>query len=94
MSELERHLREASLTGPDFNTAARRSLLNAHLWQLVDHEPAWATADDERLALLCERIGDVAGAYLRGHTDIEGEIQKVAATALAWLDALGQERAR
>lgn len=82
------------MTVIDFNQAARRSLLNAHLWTLVEHEPAWSTLDDQRLALLCERVGEVAAAYNRGHTDIEGELHRVAATALAWLDMLGRERAR
>ena len=78
----------------DFNTAARRSVLNAHLWQMVDHEPSWASEDDQRLALLCERVGDVAAAYNRGHTDLEGELQQVASTALAWLEARMREAAR
>lgn len=78
----------------DFNQASRRAVLNGHLWALVDHEPSWAAEDDQRLALLCERVGDVAAAYNRGHTDIEGELHKVAATALAWLDKLGREATR
>lgn len=83
-----------SLHDVDFNTAARRGLLNAHLWTLVGHEPTWASEDSERLTLLGERYGDICAAFLRGHTDIDGEVQKLVATGLAWLDARAREAAR
>lgn len=73
---------------------ARRSILLAQFGALADVEPPLVDSDDLRLALLTERCGEVASAYWRGHTDIEGELQKVAATALAWLEAILRERAR
>lgn len=73
---------------------AQRAALTNHLFALMEHEPAWASSDGERLFLLTERLGDVAAAFNRGHTDIDAEMQKVAATALSWLMARERERAR
>jgi hypothetical protein len=79
---------------PSTNDMARRGMLLASIGQLADHQPPLVDADDLRLALLSERVGEVGAAYWRGHTDIEGELQKVAATALAWLEAIQRDRAR
>jgi hypothetical protein len=76
------------------NDMARRGILLAAIGSLVDNEPGWADTDDMRSALLQSRTGDVAHAYLCAHVDIEGELMKVAATALAWLEAIQRERAR
>jgi hypothetical protein len=76
------------------NDTSRRAMLLAAIGSLVDDEPGWANTDDMRSNLLSSRTGDVAHAYLCAHTDIEGELMKVAATALAWLEAIQRERAR
>lgn len=76
------------------NDIARRQMLLTAVGTLVDHEPPLVDSDDLRLALLSERVGEVGAAYWRGHVDIEGELMKVAATAVAWLLAIERERAR
>ena len=73
---------------------ARRSLLLASIGQLADHQPPLVDADDLRLALLTERVGEVGAAYWRGMNAIEDELQKAAATILAWLEAIERDRAR
>jgi hypothetical protein len=66
---------------PSTDDTARRALLLASIGQLADAQPPLVDADDLRLALLTERVGDVGAAYWRGMADIEGELQKLAATA-------------
>ena len=72
---------------------ARRVALQHTVAEMLPHEPAWAQSDDARLALLTERIGDVAAAYNRGHACIEDEVLKVWATAQAWLEARQRDSA-
>jgi hypothetical protein len=83
-----------SVNPPGVDDFARRSILLASIGQLADHEPPLVDSDDLRLALLTERVGEVGAAYWRAHTDIEGELQRVAATALAWLETIERQRAR
>jgi hypothetical protein len=76
------------------NDLARRQMLFAAVGQLIDTEPPLVDADDLRLALLTERVGEVGACYWRAHRDLEGELQKVMATAGAWLEAIERGRAR
>lgn len=78
---------------PDFNEQSRRALLLAAIAAQADDQPNWAHADGDRLAVLMERVGDVAAAYNNGHVDIEGELQRAAGTILAWLERFERGRA-
>lgn len=73
---------------------ARRVAIQQAVVSLLDHEPPTVNTDDARLALLTERVGEVGAVYWRGHTDIEGELLRVCATAQKWLEDLARERAR
>lgn len=74
------------------DTARRVSILQA-VAAGADKQPAWATSDEQRLALLTERLGDLGGAVLRGHTAPEHELVRLAATAVAWLERIEAGRA-
>jgi hypothetical protein len=69
----------------------RRALINGAAWSLAGHEPADVHTDADRLARLVEQVGDVAAAYLHGHTDLDGELLRVAAVAVAWVDQRNAE---
>jgi hypothetical protein len=73
---------------------ARRAMLQASIGQLADAQPPLVDSDDLRLALLTERVGDVGAAYWRGMNALEDELQKAAATILAWLECIERDRAR
>lgn len=75
----------------DFNARSRRAVLNAGLWSLVDTDRV--EPDAEHIITLLSRMGDIADAYRFGHTDISDEMLKVAASALAFVEAREQERA-
>lgn len=92
-----RHLRPSRASapaGPSANELAIRVALTQTVGAMVAHEPTWASSDGERLALLAERVGDVAAAFNHAHTDIDGAVLKVCVTALAWAEARAREAAR
>jgi hypothetical protein len=79
------HLREVS--------SGSRPTIAAAMWAAADHQPSWCEFDSDRLALLTERLGDVAAAYSRGHANVEDEILKLLGTAAAWMEHLESARA-
>jgi hypothetical protein len=91
LRELQQPAEPPELSTNDVN---RRVAVHTAADSLVPHEPKWAQSDGDRLALLMERVGDVAAAYGRAHTDIDGEVLKVIATAQAWAEARLRDKAR
>jgi hypothetical protein len=73
---------------------ARRGILLAAIGVQADAQPRWAHTETDLLKVLSERLGDVWAAHNNAHTDIEGELQRLAGTALALMERLERERAR
>lgn len=86
-----KHLRPVPDTS--VNDLSRRVMLQQTVAAMLPHEPKWAMSDGDRLALLTERLGDVAAAYGRGHTSVEDELLKVWATCQCWLEARSRDSA-
>ena len=68
----------------DIHRNARRNMLNAAVWSLVDTERV--EPDHDRLITLGARLGEVCDAWRFGHRDLDGELLKLAATALAFVE--------
>jgi hypothetical protein len=85
----------------DRNTMARRVMVANALVSLIPGERAavratndFAGNDPAWHARLGRHMGDVADALAYGNTPIEDELLKLAASAMAWLDEIQQEKAR
>jgi hypothetical protein len=76
------------------NDLARRVMLQQTVSAMLEHEPPTVTCDGDRLALLQSRLGDVAHAFLHGHSDVDAEILQLWASCQAWAEARSREAAR
>jgi hypothetical protein len=73
----------ASVTPSENDTVRRMSALHG-IGLLMDDVKADSDAD--RLALLADRLGDIAAAYRFGYKDITHEYQRLAAAAARFVE--------
>lgn len=73
---------------------ARRAAIQHAVTARLDAEPPSVTTDAERLALAQARLGEIADAFLWGHTDIDNQVLRLMATLQSWAEARAREAAR
>lgn len=84
----------------DHNIMARRVTAANAIVSLIPAEHAAVRATDDigghdmaRYARLSQHMGDTAHALMHGNEPLEDRLAHIAATAMAWIDQIMQERA-